>query len=108
MKRQQATGNRQQINVLTYPRSAILEKRCKLSTRPIKIVPIKQTGCHVVLRQRMEERARIKLARSHSDVVVFKRMGMQVDEAIELPLYLALHPPLKDIRPQQKHQQSAY
>ncbi|MFP4120398.1 MAG: hypothetical protein ACLFWI_05180 [Coleofasciculus sp.] len=25
MKRQQATGNRQQINVLTYPRSAITE-----------------------------------------------------------------------------------
>jgi len=42
------------------------QKRCKLSTCPIKIIPIKPTGCHVVLRQRMEARARIKLARSHS------------------------------------------
>ncbi|MFW5763916.1 MAG: hypothetical protein ACOC07_06895 [Coleofasciculus sp.] len=46
----------------------------QLSTRNIKFVPIRQTKCHVVLRQRIEARAtqfeRMDLARSHCDVVV--------------------------------------
>ncbi|MEQ8970433.1 MAG: hypothetical protein RIE73_08565 [Coleofasciculus sp. C1-SOL-03] len=52
----------------------------------------------ITLSQRIEARAtgfeRMKWARSHSDAVVFKRMGMQVDEAIEITAILTLHPPL--------------
>ncbi|MEQ8972407.1 MAG: hypothetical protein RIE73_18700 [Coleofasciculus sp. C1-SOL-03] len=46
----------------------------QLSTRNIKFVPIRQTGCHLVLRQRIEARAtrfeQVNWARSHCDVVV--------------------------------------
>ncbi|MEQ8381483.1 MAG: hypothetical protein RH949_03820 [Coleofasciculus sp. A1-SPW-01] len=48
----------------------------QLSTRHIKVVPIRQIGCHVVLRQRIEARAtrfeRVNWARSHCDVVIFR------------------------------------
>jgi len=48
----------------------------QLSTRHIKVAPIRQTGCHLVLRRRIEARAtpfeRVNWARSHSDVVVFR------------------------------------
>ncbi|MEQ8463972.1 hypothetical protein [Coleofasciculus sp. E1-EBD-02] len=44
----------------------------QLSTRDIKVVPLRQTGCHVVLRQRIEARVtrfeQMDVARSHSDV----------------------------------------